>query len=179
MSNPCAEILSAEECIWEKIRDDPNSHLWWYLDYTNKSEEFIRTYAKNPSINWSCISYNKNLSESFYEDFSDKIVWNNIWSNPNILESFVEKYFDKVNWSYITLNKGLPESFFEKYLDKLHWDIIILNTSLPESFFERHFDKINGGWLVENHLSTSFKNKCCHFFVNLLSSKNNYIQKLY
>lgn len=170
------EIKLEELGIWKRMCNDPDSHLWWFLDYRNKSEEFIRNYVDIVEVNWASISCNPTLSEKFYEDFSDKIFWEFIWNNPNISESFVEKYIEKVCWRTITFNYGLPESFFEKHLDKIDWVIIALNKGLPESFFERHFDKVNGGWCVSHHLSDSFIRKCYDYFSQ---SSINQIQKLY
>lgn len=117
---------------------------------------------------WKHISIYYELSESFIEEFQDRIVWDNISAYQKLSESFIGKFQDKVNWEYISVYQKLSESFIEEYRNKVDWNHVSVYQNLSESFIEKFQDKVD--WY-----SISKYQKLSELFIEEYKNKVNWI----
>lgn len=114
-------------------------------------------------IDWVKISKSK-MSESFVEQFKDKLDWSLVCDNTHFSEDFYEKYIQNVDWKILCRNRNFPEEFYERHLDNVHWLGLCARHDLSESFLERHLDLIKNQdyyWCLQNNptISEEFKKK--------------------
>ena len=98
-----------EEYEWENI-----------LYYKCLSEDFIRNASKKINLNWNIISCRQYLSESFIEEFHDKVNWDLISLYQQISIEFAIKHIYVINWGLYIQNdffNQIPLRILISYFD--------------------------------------------------------------
>jgi hypothetical protein len=104
------------------------------------------------------------LSESFIEEFADRLCWREISFSQDLSESFMEKHLDKLYWYYLVRTRRVPESFIERVSDRLnsyHWSEVFMFSEISKEFFLKHKDKNKNSLhhISKNHHIFSFGNE--------------------
>lgn len=96
-------------------------HIGNVLMNQDMSEEWLRNNTfRFKKREWTYISRYQKLSESFIEEFKNKVNWERIVMHQNVSREFVDKFNKKINWQRISMEKQ-TEEFLEKYKDKILW----------------------------------------------------------
>ena len=122
---------------------------WSNLSYNrNLSEEVIDKYQNE--LDWNILSNIHNFSEEFIEDHSDKINWKSVCRHQILSEKFIESHINKIDWFFISYYQKLSEDFIRKYQDKVNWEAISYHQNLSTSFIKEFKDKINFEGICNN-----------------------------
>ena len=129
----------------EEFKDKIN---WLYLiTYQKFDEQKLRQYIdpyffRYRSI-WSALSIHQTLSETFIDEFKDKLSWLDICCYQKLSEPFIKTHADYVDWTEISIHQILSESFIEEFQDKVDWYYIDMYQKFSDSFFNKFKEKIN------------------------------------
>jgi len=104
-----------------------------FYDYQELSEDFIRKHQS--ILNFFEISYTKNLSEEFMEEFEDRLTWSAI-SHQKLSESFIRKHKDQVYWLQISLCQKLSKDFIVEFIDKIDLKKLASNKNVSKEIKE-------------------------------------------
>ena len=111
------------------------------LAFLNK--ELGTNFTSLDDVNWSNISYNKNLSENFIREFQDNVYWDYISARQKLSEKFIREFKNRVDWYYISETQKLSEEFIREFQDKIDWFYISKYQKLSEKFIREFKDKID------------------------------------
>lgn len=94
----------------------------------------------------------KKLSESFIEEFKDKVNWNYIGFYQKLSEEFIKRNIDKLDLCVISAYQKLSEPFIKEFADKVSWKNISYCQKLSKDFIREFSDKldlnlINDNWI--------------------------------
>lgn len=134
---------------------------WEYVSMSKKlTEEIIRKYYPNITIQYLPMSVIEKVSKQFFEDFKKDINWYKVSENIVMSEKFIEKYEDVVHWYNVAIYQNMSEKFIEKYYDILPKFVTICFNELSLDFIKAHnllndedvytFHKIPEEFIVEN-----------------------------
>ncbi len=123
------------------------------FEYQTLSEDFIRKILLNNVKNTtnetiiSCfLSYQK-ASESFIEEFKDKLSvydWRQIVQNNKIQlsEEFMIKFWHKIDWKTVIEYRQLSEKFIEDNKLFIDWYSVSKYQNLSEDFIRKYIDNL-------------------------------------
>jgi hypothetical protein len=113
--------------------------------YTEEDlEKHINDFTKD---HWSWISEYQKLSESFIEEFKDKVDWLYISRCQILSEPFIEKYKEKLERNYISQYQKLSESFILNNIEYIDVYFLGKNKSISNELLEKvEFMKELGGY---------------------------------
>jgi hypothetical protein len=139
-------------------------------------EDFLDTLKSmgkfDNNLSWLGISINPNLSEKFHRKYIDKVNWWHFnYNNKNISENFYDDNSEKVSWTKISTNCKLSKEFIEKYKDKLDLD------KLKIHYFENTFETSRDGFNLEEVDEKLSVNTSWNKIINQYKVPINYIVK--
>jgi len=122
------------------------------------SESFIEQFQDK--VQWEYISCYQKLSEKFIAKFENKVNWRKISWSQNLSESFVETFQHKVNWYCISKHQKLSESFIEKFQDVVHWKSISECQKLSQRLITKFIDNVSKDGVARfQKLSDNYRQK--------------------
>lgn len=114
----------------------------------------------NTITNWTEISKQKGLSESFMNEYKDYLDWALLTKHQIFSESFIEKHQSLLKWDQVAMYQKLSESFIEQFQNNFHWYYISKHQTLSEEFMEKHAIRIKWNTISKSQkLSESFIEK--------------------
>ena len=139
------------------------------------NEDNIKQYEK--CIVWNLLYINKNFSEKFLMDNSDKIEkmfmypnnTGNLFYKRVCSEEFLEHFSNKLNWNYLINCDNLSKEFINKYKNKLCISFAIIHNTVDCKFLEENFKF--GHYLY-------YKKEYHEFILNHKHDFKNYIKVL-
>lgn len=138
------------EKIFDKYKRNFDQDFWNVYFYSRRdlSEQFIRKHCKHHYFNWSvAIKFQNNLSEEFYDEFTDKFRWTDLFEFQCLDSDFLRRHIDKIvtprDWSNISEFSNLDEQFILDYAYRLNWEHIIRNQLITSTIIVECADYIN------------------------------------
>lgn len=142
------EDVSEYQILSESFMDEFSDYVnWRVVTRTQKlSEAFIRKHIEE--IKWftTNILYHQTLSEGFIREFKDDFLagfWNLISGRVILSESFIEEFIERINWNCLSFGNWdlLSEAFIEKHIDRFNLDTVWRHQNLSKKFIEKNIDK--------------------------------------
>ncbi len=132
-----ANRTTIESFSLDFIRQHQDKWTWMVLGYNKRfSEDFLIEFAKK--WQWQHdIAYFQRVSESFLRKYIKKfnqIGWINLSEKQQLSESFIEDYQDKVTWWMISMYQTLSENFIRKFQNRVDWEKIFVFQELSPAF---------------------------------------------
>lgn len=137
------------------------------------SETFIEEMQGN--LDWEEIAKTQNLPVPFLIKYQHKLTWNHISKFQILEEEFIALYEKKVNWGYVSQYQNLSETFIENFKKRLDWKQISQYQTLSKSFIEKYKDEVDWDFIFfYQKVSLSFVLKhICYLKINLILSPKN------
>lgn len=142
------------DMIWELIGLEDTKERLKNME-TDSEKISISDFNPSDYIDWSELSYNCKLDESFIEEYADYIHWSGVSKNSKLSEPFIDKWSHRVNWYLICMHQELSEDFIDNHKDKVFWSAIAINQKLSEQFIEKHADKLFWESVLSNQVLSS------------------------
>ena len=83
---------------------------------------------ENADINWSALSKNQHLDQSFVREFKNYLDWTLLTTNTKVLDitkdNIVDEFIDYLDWTYVSKKIQLTTEKLVKYKDFLDWNTI-------------------------------------------------------
>ena len=101
------------------------------------------------------------MSESFIEEFANKVKWNGISETQDLSIPFIEKHKNDLDWGLLAKHpRKFEESFIELHTSRWDWRNISEYQVLSESFIERHEFDVDWKTIFQyQELSDEFRKK--------------------
>jgi len=143
-------LKQANKILGTKYRTWENLSCYGHL-----SESFTEQFQDK--VRWGYISVQQKLSESFIEKFQDKVRWECVSVYQKLSEAFIEQFQIKVEWNCISKYQPLSPLFIQQFQDKVNWNFISKYQKLSETFIEQFQDKVNWNFISKyQKLSETF-----------------------
>lgn len=110
------------------------------FEYKCMDIKFIKKHPK--FIDWEKLS-KTSLSESFIEEFWDKLDWRSVSRYAKLSEDFMIRNSHRVNWRMIARYQTLSETFIKQFANSIDWNGVSRYQKLRPKFIWDYRNWVN------------------------------------